>query len=151
MSAASFFSVGHSTRPLDEFLEILHGAQIARRGKQDGIDPRRNGHWRSAGFHNYADYALGAGFGAAFAQLRALGSAGACAVICAEADWRQCHRQIVCDHLLHHGHPVNHLLDTRRREPATLNPAARTDAQGELVYPVDAALAGPITGDLFGA
>ncbi|AKK69460.1 DUF488 domain-containing protein [Xanthomonas translucens] len=191
MSAATFFSVGHSTRPLQAFLDILHGAQVAqladvrafpwsrrfpqfdgralarslaaagigyrhfralggRRGKQPGIDPQRNGHWHSAGFHHYADYALGADFGAALAELRALGSVGACAVMCAEADWRQCHRQIVCDHLLHHGHPVIHLIDGKRREPAVLNPAARSDAHGQLVYPADVAPAGPVTGDLFG-
>ncbi|MGL0788825.1 DUF488 domain-containing protein [Xanthomonas translucens] len=191
MSAATFFSVGHSTRPLQAFLDILHGAQVAqladvrafpwsrrfpqfdgralarslaaagigyrhfralggRRGKQPGIDPQRNGHWHSAGFHHYADYALGADFGAALAELRALGSVGACAVMCAEADWRQCHRQIVCDHLLHHGHPVIHLIDGKRREPAVLNPAARSDAHGQLVYPADVASAGPVTGDLFG-
>ncbi|UYB52325.1 DUF488 domain-containing protein [Xanthomonas sp. AM6] len=191
MSAATFFSIGHSTRPLDEFLEILRGAQVTqladvrafpysrrfpqfdgsalartlaaegigyqhfralggRRGKQPGVDPQRNGHWRSVSFHNYADYALGAEFGEAFAQLRALGSRGACAVMCAEAYWRQCHRQIICDHLLHHGHPVIHLIDAKRREPATLNPAARADAQGQLVYPPDAPPAGSVTGDLFG-
>ncbi|QDI05113.1 DUF488 domain-containing protein [Xanthomonas cerealis pv. cerealis] len=191
MSAAAFFSVGHSTRPLQAFLDILHGAQVTqladvrafpssrrfpqfdgralahslaaagigyrhfpalggRRAKQPGIDPQRNGHWRRAGFHHYADYALGADFGAALAELRALGSVGACALMCAEADWRQCHRQIVCDHLLHHGHPVIHLLDGKRREPAVLNPAARTDAHGQLVYPADVAPAGPVTGDLFG-
>lgn len=191
MSAATFFSIGHSTRGLDAFLEILHGAQIeqladvrafpysrrfpqfdgsalartlaaegigyqhfralgGRRGKQPGVDPQRNGHWRSVSFHNYADYALGAEFGEAFAQLRELGSRGACAVMCAEAYWRQCHRQIVCDHLLHHGHPVIHLIDAKRREPATLNPAARTDADGQLVYPPDAPPAGSVTGDLFG-
>ncbi|UKE43455.1 DUF488 domain-containing protein [Xanthomonas translucens pv. secalis] len=191
MSAATFFSVGHSTRPLQAFLDILHGAQVAqladvrafpwsrrfpqfdgralarslaaagigyrhfralggRRGKQPGIDPQRNGHWHSAGFHHYADYALGADFGAALAELRALGSVGACAVMCAEADWRQCHRQIVCDHLLHHGHPVIHLIDGKRREPAVLNHAARSDAHGQLVYPADVAPAGPVTGDLFG-
>ncbi len=192
MSAAPFFSVGHSTRPLQDFLDILHGAQVTqladvrafpssrrfpqfdgsalarslaaagigyrhfralggRRDKQPGIDPVRNGHWRSVGFHNYADYALGADFGEALAQLRDLGSRGACALMCAEADWRQCHRQIVCDHLLHHGHPVIHLLDGKRREPAILNPAARSDARGQLVYPADVAPAGPVTGDLFGA
>ncbi|UKE47159.1 DUF488 domain-containing protein [Xanthomonas cerealis] len=191
MSAAAFFSVGHSTRPLQAFLDILHGAQVTqladvrafpssrrfpqfdgralahslaaagigyrhfpalggRRAKQPGIDSQRNGHWRRAGFHHYADYALGADFGAALAELRALGSVGACALMCAEADWRQCHRQIVCDHLLHHGHPVIHLLDGKRREPAVLNPAARTDAHGQLVYPADVAPAGPVTGDLFG-
>ncbi|WP_058196307.1 DUF488 family protein [Xanthomonas translucens] len=191
MSAAAFFSVGHSTRPLQAFLDILHGAQVTqladvrafpssrrfpqfdgralahslaaagigyrhfpalggRRAKQPCIDPQRNGHWRRAGFHHYADYALGADFGAALAELRALGSVGACALMCAEADWRQCHRQIVCDHLLHHGHPVIHLLDGKRREPAVLNPAARTDAHGQLVYPADVAPAGPVTGDLFG-
>ncbi|MBN6152560.1 DUF488 domain-containing protein [Xanthomonas sp. AmX2] len=191
MNAATFFSVGHSTRPLDEFLAILRGAQVTqladvrafpysrrfpqfdgsalapalaaagigyqhfralggRRGKQHGVDPQLNGHWRSVSFHNYADYALGGEFGEAFAQLRELGGRGACAVMCAEAYWRQCHRQIICDHLLHHGHPVIHLIDARRSEPATLNPAARADAQGRLVYPPDAPPAGSVTGDLFG-
>jgi len=30
VSAATFFSIGHSTRPLDEFLEILRGAQVTQ-------------------------------------------------------------------------------------------------------------------------
>ncbi|WP_295958675.1 DUF488 domain-containing protein [uncultured Xanthomonas sp.] len=192
MSAAIFFSVGHSTRSLETFLQILRGAGVTRladvrafpssrrfpqfdgsalapalaaagiayrhfralggrRGRQPGVDPQRNGHWRSVSFHHYADYALGDEFAEALAELQAFGEDGACAVMCAEAYWRQCHRQIVCDHLLHHGHPVVHLIDVARQEPATLNPAARSDAQGQLVYPPDAADAGPRTGDLFEA
>jgi hypothetical protein len=58
----------------------------------------------------------------------------------------------VCHRLLRHGRPVMviHLLDAKRREPAALDPTARSDARGQRVHPADVAPAGPVTGDPFG-
>ena len=49
-------------------------------------------------FHNYSDYAMGAGFRFGFARLRELGPFRRCAVMCAEAVWWRCHRRIIADY-----------------------------------------------------
>ncbi|HEY9253635.1 MAG TPA: DUF488 domain-containing protein [Stenotrophomonas sp.] len=115
-----------------------------RREGHYGLPPSLNAHWGKGAFHAYADYALGPEFAAGLAELRELGQEGGCVMMCAEADWRQCHRQIVADHLLHAGEPVMHIV-ADGIIPASLNPAARVDAAGRLHYP-----AGGISGDLFG-
>lgn len=183
-----FHDIGHSTRPIGEFLGMLQGAGVqvladvravpqsrfnpqygrdalaaalaaagigyrhmpalgGRRGPQPGVPAWTNAHWHGTAFQHYADYALGEQFAAALEQLRALGRGGGCALMCAEADWRQCHRRIVVDHLLHAGESVCHLPAPGCSEPARLDPAARVDAHGRLTYP---ARAGPgTTPDLF--
>ena len=118
-----------------------------RRGPQPGIDPALNAHWRGGAFHHYADYALGPAFARALASLRSLGRDGDCAFMCAEADWRQCHRQIIADHLLHAGEAVAH-IGVAGIEPARMNPAAHVDGRGRLTYPLQARIGE--TGDLFG-
>jgi uncharacterized protein (DUF488 family) len=115
-----------------------------RREGHYGIAPNHNAYWGKGAFHTYADYALGDAFAAGLGELHALGHDGGCVVMCAEADWRQCHRQIITDHLLHGGQPVAHLL-AGGIVPATLNPSARVDDAGRLHYP-----ALGTTGDLFG-
>jgi len=115
-----------------------------RREGHYGLPPALNAHWGKGAFHAYADYALGTGFAAGLAELRALGHDGGCVMMCAEADWRQCHRQIVTDHLLQAGEPVMH-IGADGIVPALLNPAAKVDEAGRLTYPVIG-----ITGDLFG-
>ncbi|MFT4249544.1 MAG: DUF488 family protein [Pseudomonas sp.] len=69
---------------------------------------------------------------------------GGCALMCAEADWRQCHRQIIADHLLHADEQLVH-LGPHDPEAARLHPVTRLDAVGRLHYPPSAGH----TGDLF--
>src|SRR5699024_6606854 len=71
-----------------------------RRGRQKAIDPALNGEWQVASFHNYADYALGPEFGAAFDEVLRLGAGQRLALMCAEAVWWRCHRRIITDYLL---------------------------------------------------
>jgi uncharacterized protein (DUF488 family) len=40
--------------------------------------------------------------------------------MCAEADWRRCHRRLIAELLVARGRPVVHLLDPGRREPHRL-------------------------------
>jgi len=107
-----------------------------RRGKQAGVDARINALWRVQSFHNYADYAMGDVFAAAFRQLIALGEEGRVALMCSEAVWWRCHRRIIADYLLADGHEVDHLMAPGRDEPARLTPGAVTTPDGKVTYPL---------------
>ncbi|MDO5633136.1 MAG: DUF488 domain-containing protein [Paracoccus sp. (in: a-proteobacteria)] len=106
-----------------------------RKPLQPGIDPAINALWRVASFHNYADYALGDVFGAAFAELIRLGQRQRLAIMCAEAVWWRCHRRIITDYLLAAGHPVLHLLAPGQSEPAQMTKGAQIRPDGTLTYP----------------
>ena len=106
-----------------------------RRGRQDLGKPSPNGFWRSASFRNYADYALTPPFRAALVELLGLRREHTCAVMCAEAAWQRCHRQIIADWLLAAGAEVHHMVDATRVEPARLNPGAEILPDGAVTYP----------------
>ena len=106
---------------------------LRSRAKDQGPSP--NGFWHNEIFRNYADYAATPPFKAALDGLRALGQTQACAMMCAEADWRHCHRQIVADYLLAAGDTVTHIAGEGRVEAAQINPAAVIGADGAIAYP----------------
>jgi len=106
-----------------------------RRPRQPDVEPATNALWRVQSFHNYADYALGARFAAAFAELLALGQHARLALMCSEAVWWRCHRRIIADYLLLAGHPVDHLMAPGQIEPAIPTPGARRTPEGNIVYP----------------
>ncbi|HWJ69094.1 MAG TPA: DUF488 domain-containing protein [Sphingobium sp.] len=108
-----------------------------RRPRQTGVPEQLNAMWRLQSFHNYADYALGETFGAAFAMLVRLGDEQRLALMCSEAVWWRCHRRIITDYLLLNGHAVDHLMGPGRTEPAKPFPGARRTATGKIVYPRD--------------
>jgi uncharacterized protein (DUF488 family) len=58
----------------------------------------------------------------------------ATAMLCAEADWRACHRQILADVLVARGCEVLHLRRGVAPEPHALSGAARV-AEGRVSYP----------------
>ena len=105
------------------------------RGRRKDQAPSRNAFWENESFRNYADYAATPEFREGMAELRGLGRAHACAVMCAEAVWWRCHRRIIADHLLAGGDAVFHILGPGKIERAGLNPAAVREADGTLVYP----------------
>jgi uncharacterized protein (DUF488 family) len=174
--AARFTTIGHSTRSLDELLDMLRAARVemlvdvrsfprsrtnpafnidslpddlarvqigyrhcralgGRRPKQAAVDPRLNAHWRVQSFHNYADYALGEEYSAAFAELVDFGKDKRLALMCSEAVWWRCHRRIITDYLLLNGHEVDHLMGPGQVDAATPTPGAQRTAQGKVVYP----------------
>ncbi|MEH6718410.1 MAG: DUF488 domain-containing protein [Aurantimonas endophytica] len=106
-----------------------------RRPKQPGVEESLNAMWRLQSFHNYADYALGDEFGAAFDELVSLGRNQRIAMMCSEAVWWRCHRRIITDHLLLNGHPVDHLMAPGRTDPATPTPGSVKTAEGQIIYP----------------
>lgn len=107
-----------------------------RRSRQRGVEEHTNALWRVKNFHNYADYAMSDKFAAALGELESLGQSQRVALMCAEAVWWRCHRRIIADYLLLHGHPVDHLMGPGRVVPAKPTPEALTTAQGQVIYPV---------------
>lgn len=106
-----------------------------RRPRQAGIDENLNAFWRVQSFHNYADYALGEEFAAAFDELLRLGRDRRLSLMCSEAVWWRCHRRIVADYLIASGEAVFHIMGEGRLEPARLTPGAIVRADGKVVYP----------------
>ncbi|MBK6657738.1 MAG: DUF488 domain-containing protein [Proteobacteria bacterium] len=81
----------------------------------------------------YADHMLSPPFRDACAALVTLARARRCAVMCAEADYRHCHRQLLADHLQRAGLAVTHIVDAGRGEPHIFH-AALGDAREPAVY-----------------
>lgn len=176
---ARFTTIGHSSRSLDEFLDMLRAAQVdalidvrafprsrtnpafnidrlpsdlarmqisylhwpalgGRRPRQPGVDEHLNALWRVQSFHNYADYAQGDEFAAAFEDLVRLGRDHRPALMCSEAVWWRCHRRIIADYLLLSGHAVDHLMALGHSVRAVPTPGAQRTAQGKVVYPAAA-------------
>ena len=54
--------------------------------------------------------------------------------MCAEGLWWRCHRRIIADYLLAAGETVFHILSASKIEPAQMNPAARIQPDGTLIY-----------------
>lgn len=106
-----------------------------RRKKQPQVDDAVNDFWRVRSFHNYADYALGPEFQAAFAELLELGSKQRVAMMCSEAVWWRCHRRIITDYLLLNGHEVQHLMAPGRIDPAKPSEGAERQPDGRITYP----------------
>ena len=64
---------------------------------------------RNASFRNYADYTLTPEFEQAIAELLRLAEHAPTAYMCAERVYFRCHRMIVSDWLVAHGHEVRHI------------------------------------------
>jgi uncharacterized protein (DUF488 family) len=169
---ASIYTIGHSTRALEDLVAALqaHGirtlvdirsfpmsrrlphfnrealeqelprAGIAyvwmkdlggRRKKQRDDSP--NVALRNQSFRNYADYMLSQPFQRAIEELLRLAGAAPTAVMCAERVYFRCHRMLVSDYLVAHGHEVLHIDDTGPVRPHKLMAEARL-VEGQLIY-----------------
>ncbi|HUH77119.1 MAG TPA: hypothetical protein VLZ53_07135, partial [Devosia sp.] len=53
---------------------------------------------------------------------------------CAEAVWWRCHRRIIADHLLAHGHAVVHLMGVGQSQPGHMTHGAQIVGD-RVVYP----------------
>ena len=145
---ATLYTIGHSTRPLEDLLAALQAHQIrtlvdirafpmSRRLPQFNREsleksllaadiryvwmPALGGYrkkirddsphiaLRNASFRNYADYMLTAEFASAMTELIALAENSRTAYMCAERVYFRCHRMLVSDWLVAHGHEVLHI------------------------------------------
>ena len=88
---------------------------------------------RNASFRNYADYMLTAEFDKAMTELITLAERSPTAYMCAERVYSRCHRMLVSDWLVSHGHEVLHIDDNGPVKPHRLTTEARV-VEGRLIY-----------------
>jgi uncharacterized protein (DUF488 family) len=148
----TIYTVGHSTRRLEEFIELLRAHQIAtlvdirafpmsrrlphfnreslerclpaggiqyvwekRLGgrRKKIVDDSPNIALRNDSFRNYADYMLTDEFRTGIMEVIARAEQEQVAIMCAERVYFHCHRMLVADWLVAHGHEVLHIDDSR--------------------------------------
>ncbi|HKU27223.1 MAG TPA: DUF488 domain-containing protein, partial [Candidatus Sulfotelmatobacter sp.] len=80
---------------------------------------------RNQSFRNYADYMLTSDFEQAMHELIGLGEQSRTCYMCAERVYFRCHRMLVSDWLLAHGHEVLHIDDAGPARAHKLTPEAR--------------------------
>jgi uncharacterized protein (DUF488 family) len=88
---------------------------------------------RNESFRNYADYMLTAEFENAMAELVALAEGSRIAYMCAERVYFHCHRMLVSDWLVAHGHEVMHIDGPGPAKRHSLTAEARM-VNGALIY-----------------
>lgn len=113
-------------------IRYLHLPELGGRREPQADSP--NTGWREPGFRGYADYMQTAAFERALAALCALAARTPTAILCAEADWRRCHRALIADRLKAEGAQVRHIVDAARDEPHPYTSPARI-VGGKLAYP----------------
>jgi uncharacterized protein (DUF488 family) len=169
--ATTLFTIGHSTRPLEELIALLarngvtqladvrtvpksrRHPQFVREALAESLPragiayrhfpglggPRKprpdstNNAWRNAGFRGYADYMQSPPFAQALDDLLRW-AARPTAIMCAEAVWWQCHRQLIADALVARGVEVRHIVSAAAPEPHRLTEFARVDG-ARVTYP----------------
>ena len=88
---------------------------------------------RNASFRNYADYMLTPEFEDAMSELLRLTETSRTAYMCAERVYFHCHRMLVSDWLVAHGHEALHIDGVRPAKPHRLTAEARL-IDGKLLY-----------------
>jgi uncharacterized protein (DUF488 family) len=169
---AVLYTIGHSTRSIEELIAALQAHQIrtlvdirafpmSRRLPQfhrealdaslrdAGIryvwmqalggyrkkarDESPNIALRNKSFRNYADYMLTPEFENGMAELIALAEEGPTAYMCAERVYFRCHRMLVSDWLVAHGHEVLHIDAEGPEKPHRMTAEGRM-IDGRLLY-----------------
>jgi uncharacterized protein (DUF488 family) len=97
------------------------------------LDESPNIALRNDSFRNYADYMLTADFERAMDELVRLAEEAPTAYMCAERVYFHCHRMLVSDWLVSHGHEVLHIDGTGPVRPHKLTAEARM-IEGRLIY-----------------
>ena len=103
-----------------------------RRGKSMENSP--NTGLRNDAFRNYADYMLSPTFVQAVERVLKSAESKPTAIMCAERVFFHCHRMLVSDYLVLHGHEVLHIDDAKPPRPHKVTAEARL-VGGEVQYP----------------
>lgn len=93
-----------------------------------------NAGWSDEGFRNYADYMGTATFAAALEGLERDAARLPTAIMCAEAHYVRCHRQLIADALTVRGWEVRHIAGKESAAAHALTPLAHVDGD-RLTYP----------------
>jgi uncharacterized protein (DUF488 family) len=88
---------------------------------------------RNESFRNYADYMLSVKFAEAVQRLIGLAEPANTAIMCAESAYFRCHRMLVSDYLMSHGHSVVHITNAGQPTAHAVSKDARI-VDGRLVY-----------------
>lgn len=171
---AILYTIGHSTRTLDEFVSALKAHSVEtlvdirafpmsrrlphfnRESLEHSLSERGIRYiWmqelggfrkatrkendsphtalRNASFRNYADYTLTPEFAQATAELIRIAGGSRTAYMCAERVYFRCHRMIVSDWLVAHGHEIFHIDAEGPARPHKLFAEARL-IDGQVIY-----------------
>jgi uncharacterized protein (DUF488 family) len=88
---------------------------------------------RNESFRNYADYLLTLEFERSVTELISLGEQSRMAYMCAERLYFKCHRMLVSDWLVVHGHEVRHIDGAGPAKTHVLSTDARV-IDGRMIY-----------------
>jgi uncharacterized protein (DUF488 family) len=137
----------HPQFDADSLSAALPGAGIAYHGFGEQLGGRRrprrdspNNGWRGAAFQGYADHMQTPEFAAGLERLEGLARERRTAIMCAEGDWRRCHRRLIADALLIRGWRVVHIRPDGRPEEHRLTPFAVAEGDALTYRPSQAAL-----------
>lgn len=97
------------------------------------LDDSPNIALRNSSFRNYADYMLTEEFEQAIAELIRLAELSRTVYMCAERLYFRCHRMLLSDWLVAHGHEVLHIDAEGPAKPHVLTAEARI-IDGQLIY-----------------
>ena len=89
--------------------------------------------WPPGSLRHYALYAASPPFQRALDHLEMIATERP-AIMCAEKNWTDCHRQIIADYLIVRRRPVVHLIDAAKCEAGALTSFARVEGQN-ILYP----------------
>lgn len=109
------------------------GTQLG--GRRQPAPGSPNDAWEDEAFRGYADHMASSGFAEGLAQLRELAAERRTAVMCAESDWRICHRRLVADALVAAGDRVLHLGPDGSLDAHELSESALVGEGGSITYP----------------
>jgi len=101
--------------------------------RKKSVEDSPNVALRNESFRNYADYMLTPEFERAIAELMGLAEQSRTAYMCAERVYFRCHRMLVSDWLVAHGHEVLHIDDEKAAKPHKLMSEVRL-INGQLIY-----------------
>jgi uncharacterized protein (DUF488 family) len=102
---------------------VWEGKALGGLRKSSADSPHKALH--SDSLRAYADHMASAEFLSAIERVRLLGREVPCALMCAEANPYECHRQLIADYLTMGGATVMHLLTGGKREQHRLNSSLR--------------------------
>jgi uncharacterized protein (DUF488 family) len=97
---------------------IAYAHVVELGGHRERVPGSANDGWEEAAFNGYADHLASAELARGVARLDALAATRPTAVMCAEGDWRRCHRQLLADVLVARGDvAVRHITPRGTLEP----------------------------------
>lgn len=102
-------------------------------GLRHALKNSPNTGWRNASFRGYADYMQTPGFKKGLEKLEKIARRNRCALMCAEAVYWRCHRNLVADALILKKWKVFHIMSKKTAKPHRRTSFLRV-RKGKLVY-----------------